>query len=109
MEGDLILVQDFPKEKNKGMKFEPHWTRLQTIETINHRGWTAMICKFYLPNIHKIYLDDVQPYHQQTLDLDHPQRQGEGGVTVIPALKIDRSTIVMATIAGVHAVDLYSI
>jgi len=109
MEGDLVLVQDFQKEKNKGMKFKPYWTGLQTIETINYRGCTVIICKFYLPNICKIHLNDVQPYHWQAQDLDHLWRQGKEGVMVIPALQIDRSTMAMATITGVCVVDLYSV
>lgn len=109
LEGDLVLVQDFQKEKNKGMKFKPRWTSLQILEAINPGGRTMRICKLYSHNIQKVHLDDVRPYHQQTADFDHPQRHDRERVAVIPALEVERSAIVMATVAGVHAVDLYSV
>lgn len=72
LEGDLVLVWDFQKEKNKGMKFEPRWTSPQILEAINPGGQTAQICKLYSQNVWKVHLDNVQPYHQQTVDLCHP-------------------------------------
>lgn len=50
-EGDLVLVRDFQKEKNKGMKFEPRWTGPQILEVINPGGWTVWVCKLYSQNV----------------------------------------------------------
>ena len=62
-EGDLVLVWDFQKEKNKGMKFKPRWTGPQILEAINPGGQTAQVHKLYSQNVCKVHLDNIQPYH----------------------------------------------
>lgn len=60
----------------------------QFLVTLKPNGITAFIHKFYSPNVRKVHLDDIRPFHRRDpSDIERPP------VTVYPSLKVDRKGI----------------
>ena len=60
--GDLILVQDFERDKNHGRKLDARWVRLRILTEITSSGVSGFVQELYGEGVKKYHLDDLKTY-----------------------------------------------